>query len=116
MLIGTCGASAIFSSRKTKHRPASKEKSTSAVLTETRLVFVEVRTRAREEGKSVLPELSITPEKHRVFVRTAHYFLRERHFKESRCGLMLWPSTKRLALPQFLRLHRPAVSSQARQG
>jgi putative endonuclease len=46
------------------------------------LVFVEVRTRAKGEGKTALPELSITPEKHHVLVPTAHYFLRERHIKE----------------------------------
>lgn len=43
------------------------------------LVFVEVRTRAKEEGKIALPELSITPEKHHVLVRTAHYLLRTAH-------------------------------------
>jgi Holliday junction resolvase-like predicted endonuclease len=42
-------------------------------------VGVEVRTRAREEGKTLLPELSITREKHHVLVRPAHYFLRDRH-------------------------------------
>src|ERR1700761_5748118 len=43
------------------------------------LVFVEVRTRAAVDGKPALPELSITREKHHVLVRTAHYFLRDRH-------------------------------------
>jgi len=44
--------------------------------------FVEVRTRVAVKGKAALPELSITKEKHEVLVRTAHYFLRERHLKE----------------------------------
>ena len=39
-------------------------------------------SRAKGDGTTVLPELSITPEKHHVLVRTAHYFLRERHIKE----------------------------------
>src|SRR5580692_579042 len=43
------------------------------------LVFVEVRTRAPEKGKTALPELSITREKHHLLVRTTHYFLRDRH-------------------------------------
>jgi putative endonuclease len=46
------------------------------------LVFVEVRRRAKGGGKTALPELSITPEKHHVLVPTAHYFRRERHIKE----------------------------------
>jgi putative endonuclease len=46
------------------------------------LIFVEARRRAKGDGKTALPELSITPEKHHVLVRTAHYFLRERHIKE----------------------------------
>jgi Holliday junction resolvase-like predicted endonuclease len=43
------------------------------------LVFAEVRTCAAVDGKSALPELSISREKHHVFVRTAHYLLRERN-------------------------------------
>jgi Holliday junction resolvase-like predicted endonuclease len=61
------------------------------------LVFVEVRTRAKEESKIALPELSITPEKHHVLVRTAHYFLRERHIKECPLRFDVWPSTIRQA-------------------
>ncbi len=46
------------------------------------LAFVEVRTRLAVKGKTALPELSITKEKHEILIRTAHYFLRERHIKE----------------------------------
>ena len=43
------------------------------------LAIVEVRTRLAVPGKPALPELSIGKEKHDVLVRTAEYFLRERH-------------------------------------
>ena len=46
------------------------------------LAFVEVRTRALVKGKPALPELSITRDKHEVFVRTANQFLREWHIAE----------------------------------
>jgi hypothetical protein len=36
----------------------------------------------RGERKFALPELSITQGKHETLIRTAHYFLRERHIKE----------------------------------
>src|SRR5271165_3903257 len=45
------------------------------------LAFVEVRTRAATKGKTGLPELSITRDKHEVFVRTAKQFLREWHIE-----------------------------------
>ena len=46
------------------------------------LAFVEVRTRAAVKGKTALPELNITRDKHEVFVRTAKQFLREWHIDE----------------------------------
>jgi putative endonuclease len=46
------------------------------------LSFVEVRTRLAVKGKFALPELSSTPKKHEILIRTGHYFLRERPIKE----------------------------------
>lgn len=46
------------------------------------LAFVEVHTRATVKSKPALPELSITREKHELFVRTAKVFLREWHIAE----------------------------------
>jgi putative endonuclease len=46
------------------------------------LAIVEVRTRLAEKDMPALPEMSITAEKHEVLVRTAHYFLRERHIEK----------------------------------
>lgn len=43
------------------------------------LAIVEVRTRVAVPSKPALPEMSIGKEKHQVLVRTAEYFLRERH-------------------------------------
>jgi putative endonuclease len=43
------------------------------------LAIVEVRTRLARPGESARPEMSIGKEKHEVLVRTAEYFLRERH-------------------------------------
>ena len=43
------------------------------------LAIVEVRTRGATPGQLALPEMSIGKEKHELLVRTAHYFLRERH-------------------------------------
>jgi putative endonuclease len=57
------------------------------------LAFVEVRTRLAVKGKFALPELSITPEKHETLIRTAHYFLRERHNQECPLRFDVVPST-----------------------
>lgn len=46
------------------------------------LAFVKVRTRAVTKNKTGLPELSITRDKHEVFVRTARQFLREWHIED----------------------------------
>lgn len=45
------------------------------------LVIVEVRTRRAQKNQPELSELSITREKHEVLLRTACYFLRERHIQ-----------------------------------
>src|ERR1700756_4572890 len=49
------------------------------------LAFVEVRTRTLRGGISGLPELSVTPDKQHVLVRTAQRFLAERHVSECPC-------------------------------
>jgi putative endonuclease len=77
------------------------------------LVFVEVRTRAVLEGKSALPEMSITREKHRVLVRTAHHFLRERHVKECPVRFDVVAIDNRSGSPPVVRLHKAALSPQA---
>jgi len=61
------------------YMPAHTKRASSAAIASR--AFVEVRTRLTERGKPALPELSITKEKHEDLVRTAHYFLRQRHLK-----------------------------------
>lgn len=78
------------------------------------LVFVEVRTRAAVEGKPALPEMSITREKHHVLVRTAHYFLRERHVKECPLRFDVVAIDNYPGRPPVVRLHKAALSPQAR--
>jgi Holliday junction resolvase-like predicted endonuclease len=46
------------------------------------LAIVEVRTRLAAKGRPALPEMSITRGMHEVLVRTANYFLRERHIQQ----------------------------------
>jgi putative endonuclease len=59
------------------------------------LAFVGVRTRELTSGKAALPELSITRGKHKVLIRTAHYFLRERHIGGCPMRFDWWPSIMR---------------------
>ena len=77
------------------------------------LVFVEVRARATEEGKTALPELSITREKHHVLVRTAHYFLRDRHIGDCLLRFDVVAIDNRPGLPPVVRLHKAALSPEA---
>jgi len=91
MLIGTCGASAIFFIARNYAPSRAKGEIDLIGFDGDTLVFVEMRTRTKEEGKIALPGRSITPEKHHALVRTAHYFLRERH-------------------PPVVRLHKAALS------
>src|SRR5271165_1737685 len=74
------------------------------------LVFVEVRTRAAVEGKSALPELSITQEKHHVLVRTAHYFLRERRIGDCPMRFDVVAIDNHPGHPPVVRLHKAALS------
>ena len=77
------------------------------------LVFVEVRTRLAVKGKPALPELSITKEKHAVLVRTAHYFLRERHLKECPLRFDVVAIDNTPGQAPAVRLHKAALSPQA---
>ena len=74
------------------------------------LVFVEVRTRLAVKGKPALPELSITKEKHEVLVRTAHYFLRERHLKECPLRFDVVAIDNSPGQAPIVRLHKAALS------
>jgi putative endonuclease len=77
------------------------------------LVFVEVRTRAVVEGKKALPELSITPGKHHVLIRTAHYFLRERRIGDCPIRFDVVAIDNNPGHPPVLRLHKAALSPEA---
>jgi putative endonuclease len=77
------------------------------------LAFVEVRTRLAVKGKPALPELSITREKHAVLVRTAHYFLRERHLKECPLRFDVVAIDNTPGQPPAVRLHKAALSPRA---
>ena len=79
-----------------------------------KLAFVEVRTRAPREGFSGLPELSITREKHDVLVRTAHYFLRERHMDASAMRFDLVAIDNAPGKPPVIRLRKAAFTPQAK--
>jgi putative endonuclease len=77
------------------------------------LAFVEVRTRLAEGGPAV-PELTITKEKHEVLVRTAHYFLRERHIQECPLRFDVVAIENTPGRPPVVRLHKAALSPQLR--
>ena len=77
------------------------------------LVFVEVRTRATEEGKTALPELSITREKHHVLVCPAHYFLRDHHIGDCPLRFDVVAIDNHPGLPPVVRLHKAALSPEA---
>ncbi len=76
------------------------------------LAFVEVRTRLAVKGKPALPELSITKEKHAVLVRTAHYFLRERHLKDGPLRFDVVAIDNTPGQAPAVRLHKAALSPQ----
>ncbi len=79
-----------------------------------KLAFVEVRTRAPREGISGFPELSITREKHELLVRTAHYFLRERHMDVSAMRFDLVAIDNAPGKPPVIRLRKAAFTPQAK--
>jgi putative endonuclease len=77
------------------------------------LAFVEVRTRALVKGRPALPELSISKDKHRVLVRTAHAFLRERHVKDCPIRFDVVAIDNTPGSPPVVRLHKDALSRKA---
>jgi len=77
------------------------------------LAFVEVRTRAKVEGKTALPELSISRGKHHILVRTAHHFLRERHIPDCPTRFDLVAIDNLPGHPPVVRLHKDALSPKA---
>jgi len=77
------------------------------------LAFVEVRTRLAVKGKPALPELSITRDKHEVLLRTAHYFLRERHIPKCPVRFDVVAIDNTPGQPPVVRLHKSALSPRA---
>lgn len=78
------------------------------------LAFVEVRTRTVGDGDALtaLPELSVTTDKQRVVVRTARWFLAERHVGECPCRFDVLAIDKRPGMAPVVRLHKDAFSPQ----
>jgi len=81
------------------------------------LAIVEVRTRLAVPGKPALPELSIGKEKHDVLVRTAEYFLRERHISPCAVRFDVVAIDNHPGQAPTVRLHkaalRPVASAKA---
>jgi putative endonuclease len=76
------------------------------------LAFVEVRTRTVRDELTALPELSVTPEKQHVVVRTAKRFLAERHVGECPCRFDVLAIDNEPGKPPVVRLHKDAFSPQ----
>ncbi len=79
------------------------------------LAFVEVRTRVAVKGKLALPELSITREKHEVFVRTAKVFLREWHIEECPVRFDVVAIDALPGSRPLVRVHKDALSPEIRR-
>jgi putative endonuclease len=76
------------------------------------LTIVEVRTRRRSQNQPALPELSITKDKHEVLLRTAHYFLRERHIQNCPLRFDVVAIENTPGQLPIVRLHKAALSPQ----
>ncbi len=76
------------------------------------LAFVEVRTRTVRGELSALPELSVTPDKQHVLVRTAQRFLAERHVDNCPCRFDVLAIDNAPGRPPVVRLHKDAFSPQ----
>jgi putative endonuclease len=76
------------------------------------LAFVEVRTRTVRDEMTALPELSVTPDKQHVVVRTAKRFLAERHVGECPCRFDVLAIDNEPGHPPVVRLHKDAFSPQ----
>lgn len=76
------------------------------------LAVVEVRTRLARKDLAALPEMSITKEKHEVLVRTAHYFLQERHIQKCPLRFDVVAIENTPGQPPVVRLHKAALSPE----
>jgi putative endonuclease len=76
------------------------------------LAFVEVRTRTTKAGCTALPEQSVTREKQRVIIRTAHLFLGKRRGEESPCRFDVLAIDNSPGKAPIVRLHKDAFSPQ----
>ncbi len=76
------------------------------------LAFVEVRTRTTKAGSTDLPEQSITREKQRVLIRTAHRFLGKRRVEECPCRFDVLAIDNSPGKAPSVRLHKDAFSPQ----
>jgi putative endonuclease len=74
------------------------------------LAIVEVRTRFASSNKPAQPELSITTGKHEALVRTAHYFLRERHIAPCPVRFDVIAIDNQAGHPPAVRLHKAALA------
>jgi Holliday junction resolvase-like predicted endonuclease len=76
------------------------------------LAIVEVRTLLAVKGQPTLPEMSITRGKHEVLVRTANYFLRERHLQPCPVRFDVLAIENTPGQPPAVRLHKAALSPE----
>jgi Holliday junction resolvase-like predicted endonuclease len=70
------------------------------------------RTRRGHKGQPAFPELGITKEKHEVLVRTAHYFLQDRHIQNCPLRFDVVAIENTPGPPPVVRPHKTAPSSQ----
>jgi hypothetical protein len=77
------------------------------------LAIVEVRTRLATPRLPGLPEMSIGKEKHEVLVRTAEYFLRERHVRPCPVRFDVVAIDEIPGHPPAVRLHKVALPPSA---
>jgi Holliday junction resolvase-like predicted endonuclease len=63
-----------------------------------------------EPDKPAQPEMSIGKEKHELLVRTAHYFLRERHIRPCPVRFDVVAIDEIPGHPPNVRLHKAALS------
>ena len=78
------------------------------------LAFVEIRTRTIREALTALPELSVTPAKQRVLIRTAHRFLADRHVGDCPTRFDVLAIDNIPGSLPVVRLHKDAFSPQLR--
>jgi putative endonuclease len=78
------------------------------------LAIVEVRTRSATPGLPAWPEMSIGKENHEILVRTAEYFLRERHVRPCPVRFDVVAIDEIPGQPPAVRLHKAALPPSAR--